>query len=188
MNKLLERIRRNALAGAIPAAVRRVGRYVGKCFLCLLALAGIAAAAEDLDVEVKRVFDGDSFLVVLATGDWREVRLAGIDAPERYQAYANVSRTNLRRLIEKQRVRAAIHKHDRHGRLVGTVMRGDEDVALAQLQAGLAWYDRRHRTELEPVVARRYADAEREARAERRGLWRHTQPMPPWEWRRLHPR
>jgi len=167
---------------------RRAGSSLGRWLLWLTALVSMAAAAEDLDAEVKRVFDGDSFLVILAEGGWREVRLAGIDAPERGQPYADASRANLRRLIEHRRVHVVTDKRDRHGRLVGTVTREELDVALAQLRAGLAWHDRRRRAESDPMLARAYADAESEARVARRGLWRQNDPMPPWEWRRLHPR
>jgi micrococcal nuclease len=67
---------------------------------------------------------------------------------------------------------------DRYGRTVGHVMVDGRDVNLAMLEAGMAWhykeYDRN----------KRLAEAENEARADRRGLWADQEPVPPWDWRK----
>ena len=34
------------------------------------------------------------------------------------------------------------------------------------------------------VIDKAYLECEQTARAERRGLWRDSKPVPPWEWRR----
>jgi endonuclease YncB( thermonuclease family) len=47
----------------------------------------------------------------------------------------------------------------------------------------MAWWYRGYAREQSPHDQKIYADAEQNARAGRRGLWRDTDPLPPWEWR-----
>jgi endonuclease YncB( thermonuclease family) len=75
------------------------------------------------------------------------------------------------------------YKKDRYGRLVGTVRLRDIDIGFEQIQAGLAWHYKRYEHEQTEEDRARYATAENEARAKRRGLWQDTEPVPPWEWR-----
>jgi endonuclease YncB( thermonuclease family) len=58
------------------------------------------------------------------------------------------------------------------------------DVNLMQLTAGMAWFYRFYQKELSPENRKLYAQAGDEARANKKGLWRDKNPMPPWEWRR----
>ena len=55
---------------------------------------------------------------------------------------------------------------------------------LKIVRAGLAWWYRKYAQEQSPQDQERYETAEAEARAERSGLWRDPNPLPPWEWRR----
>ncbi len=75
-------------------------------------------------------------------------------------------------------------KRDRYGRIVGFVIVDGQDVNLAQVKAGMAWFYRYYQKELSPEDRRRYAKAEDQARTDRLGLWQDKNPMPPWEWRR----
>jgi endonuclease YncB( thermonuclease family) len=59
-----------------------------------------------------------------------------------------------------------------------------KDVALAQLDAGLAWVYLRYLSEISPSRQDEYLSAEGQAAVERVALWRDDSPMPPWEWRR----
>ena len=152
-------------------------------FVCLFLAAGPAAAYE-LVGRVSYVNDGDSFFLRAADGYEVEVRILGIDAPEREQPYSQVSRRGLQALILGRMVRALPTKHDRYGRSVAVVRVDGRDVALEQIAAGLAWFDVRRTYELDPRQAQRYLDAETQARQQRRGLWRQHDPLPPWEWRR----
>lgn len=145
----------------------------------------MARAETVLEGESIAVQDGDSF--ILRTGDGRKlrIRIEGIDAPEKGQAFADVSRRHLAGLLRGRSLRLEVRKLDRYGRRVARVHAGETDVGLAQLQAGLAWFYRRYQSEQEPTVRRAYARAEARARDAGLGLWREEAPLPPWEQRRL---
>ncbi len=47
----------------------------------------------------------------------------------------------------------------------------------------MAWFYRQYQREQSPNDRRLYEAAEDAARAEKRGLWRDADPVPPWEFR-----
>lgn len=168
-----------------------------------LLVVSLAASADQRELvgRVVWVADGDSFELIDAAGERLDVRIAGIDAPEKGQAFADRSKRSLMRLIRDREVRVDWYKLDRFDRHVGKVWvlspdapcRQNDcpktlDVAMAQLLTGLAWYFRRFADEIPEEDRARYADAEYEARARRVGLWRDAQPVPPWQWRDEHRR
>ncbi len=67
----------------------RATRTIALCFLVSLP---IAASADSLTGKVVKVVDGDTLYVLDANYEQRKIRLAGIDAPERKQAYGLASR------------------------------------------------------------------------------------------------
>ncbi len=77
-------------------------------------------------------------------------------------------------------------KRDRYGRIVGSVIVDGQDVNLVQVKTGMAWFYRYYQKELSAENRKLYAQAEDEARANKKGLWQDKNPMPPWEWRRLY--
>jgi endonuclease YncB( thermonuclease family) len=149
------------LVGLVPAAVAG-GTRVGRCVA---------------------VPDGDTIVLRTADRKRHEVRLQGIDAPEKGQRYGTVSKTNLTRLVYQKEVEVDWNKRDHYGRQVGRVYVGDIDVNLMQLHAGLAWVYREYLDELAPADRRIYLQAEQTARDRGLGLWRDRRPTPPWEWR-----
>lgn len=136
-----------------------------------------------IDGVVEHVYDGDSFR--LRTSDGRElgVRIAGIDAPERTQPFANVSRNALRDAIDERELRVEAIKVDAYGRVVGRVFVSGRDIGLEQLDRGLAWHFTRYDADLSPVERERYAQAQSRAQARRAGLWRQNDPQAPWLFR-----
>ena len=141
--------------------------------------------AEEIVGRVVRVADGDT-ITVLATGGTRSVasatqhkiRLQGIDAPEKKQAFGNASRKFLSGLVANREVRVTYAKRDRYGRILGTVFVDGRDINLEMLKAGMAWHYKKYDTN--PA----YAKAETEARAARRGLWQEKNPTPPETFRK----
>jgi len=67
--------------------------------------------------------------------------------------------------------------------MIGRVWLGDVDAGLRQVCAGYAWVYREFVGDFSPDELRAYLDCEQAARAERRGLWRDSNPVAPWEWR-----
>lgn len=152
--------------------------------LCLTAaLWAPAAFAVVLTGEVVGVADGDTITLLIADQVRHRIRVDGIDAPERTQPYSQVSKRSLSDMVYRQQVTADCTKRDRYGRDVCKVMIDGRDVGLVQIQRGLAWHFKRYAGEQVPEDRRAYSEAEAEARAARRGLWRDAEPVAPWEFR-----
>jgi endonuclease YncB( thermonuclease family) len=113
------------------------------------------------------------------------VRLAWIDAPEKGQPFANVSRKSLGGLVAGKTVQVIERGVDRYGRTVGTVEVDGRDVNLEQLRRGLAWVYDRYIANARSDVQNGYRAAQEEARKEAAGLWQDKNPVPPWEFRRI---
>lgn len=156
----------------------------GVAGLLLAACVGTAPAQPAaLTVEVVQVVDGDSLVALDAAGRRIEVRLQGIDAPEKGQPFADVSRRRLRDALRGRSVQLLPARTDRFGRLVATVMVDGEDAGRAQIEAGMAWMFRRFADDLPADRRTEYDAAEAEARAARRGLWADRAPVAPWDYR-----
>ena len=149
----------------------------------LLLLTAILAAASELRGVVVGVTDGDTITVLNDNQKQHKIRLAGIDAPEKHQGFGERSRQNLSSLAFKKQVTLDCYKTDQYKRQVCRVWVAGKDVALAQVQAGLAWHYKRFEKEQTPSERAAYARAETDARASRSGLWQSERPVPPWEFR-----
>lgn len=131
-----------------------------------------------------RVVDGDSLEVA-----GHRVRLFGIDAPERSQdcrdaqgrsyACGRDARDRLAAAIGGQSV-SCTPVGESYDRDVAICTADGRDLSEAMIRSG-------HALELRQHSRGRYSDAEREARAARRGLWAGDFERPS-EWRRGHPR
>ena len=166
---------------------------------CPLALSSFAAGAatQTFDARVVRVTDGDTITVLDANKVQHRIRLAGIDAPEKGQPFAERSKQSLRRMVMGRNARIEWDERDRYGRLVGKAWVTPTginctqepcpktlDAGRAQLTVGLAWhYLGRHQGEEDSLA---YEFDEMEARARRVGLWSDPDPVAPWDWRHGH--
>jgi endonuclease YncB( thermonuclease family) len=126
---------------------------------------------------VVSVLDGDS-VMVLRDGRQVEVRLFGVDAPEGGQAFGSVARRFLSNLVFSKSVVVDVRDIDRYKRSVARVTVDGTDVSLDIIRAGFGWHYTQYSNDA------RYAAAEQEARAARRGLWQDSAPIAPWEYRR----
>lgn len=162
----------------------------------LLALAWLSllpwtpAAADDLAAAVlagtvTRIKDGDSLIVRLAgaPGGSIEVRLFGIDTPERAQAGGDAARRFLVRRLLNQSVTVEPVTQDSYDRLVGIVYRDAACVNAALVEGGHAWAYRRYLGGVPGADA--FCRLEDSARRARRGLWAEPPAtwLPPWAFR-----
>ena len=147
-----------------------------------LALAG-SVIAETITGQVGGVVDGDTITVLDAEKVQHKIRLAGIDAPEKKQAFGNRSKESLSDLVFDKTVNVETEKRDRYGRQIGKVLVNGQDVNLVQVERGMAWFYRQYQREQSPNDRKLYEAAEDAAKAGKRGLWRDAEPVPPWDFR-----
>ena len=147
----------------------------------------------ELRGRVVAVTDGDTIKVLDANNKSHKVRLIGIDAPEKSQPFGTASRKNLEAMVAGQQVLVRSAKHDKYGRILGSVWAQPRDcprcdklryINYAQILAGMAWWYRYYADDQSVEDRSQFESAEREAIASRRGLWADPKPVPPWVWRR----
>ena len=130
------------------------------------------------------VYDGDSFLVKRGRNEI-EVRLYGIDAPEKGQSWSAEAHKGLSKLIAGKMLRVEAVERDRYDRLVARVYRVSDNLYInaEMISQGHAWVYRRYTDE------KRLLQPEKAARRKGIGLWRLPvkQRIPPWQWREEHP-
>jgi endonuclease YncB( thermonuclease family) len=149
----------------------------------LLACLG-TAQADVLEGKVVGITDGDTVTVLV---DRREVkvRVAGIDAPEKKQAFGQRSKEHLSDCAFGKAVAVEWSKTDRYGRTIGKVLAGGVDCGLRQIQDGMAWHYKAYAKEQSATDRAAYSEAESQSMARKSGLWSEPHPTPPWEFR--HP-
>lgn len=151
----------------------------------LLALGSVVASAEAITGRVVAVSDGDTLTVLNASFQQFKIRLAGIDAPEKGQPFGNRAKESLSKMVFNKQVIVEFNKEDRYRRKVGKVQHDGTDVNLEQVRQGMAWHYTAYAKEQAPADREAYANAEAEAKAQRRGLWWEKNPSAPWEVRRI---
>lgn len=149
----------------------------------LLAVFVCDALAATLAGRVVGVSDGDTVTVLTAENRQFKIRLSGIDAPEKKQPFGARAKETLSRHLFGQAVTVEWTKTDRYGRIVGKIEVDGFDANLEQIREGSAWVYTQYLRELPVEDQRLYLEAERQAKSERRGLWRDNDPEPPWQWR-----
>ena len=166
-------------------AVRGAWWPLAFCLALVLGLLLVPPArAAEMTGRVVGIIDGDTIDVLMPGMQVVRVRLSGIDAPERGQAFGTAAKAALSELVFARQVVVQWKKRDRYERLVGKVTVSGVDANLAMLTRGMAWHYVRFEAEQERQDRASYAQAEREARAQRRGLWGDPQPVAPWDYRK----
>jgi endonuclease YncB( thermonuclease family) len=167
-------------ASASGLAFARVA-WAAACTLWL-GLAASPAMAQTLDGIPERIADGDTLTVGGET-----VRLWGIDAPELKQTCTRagetypcgeVARYVLISLVKGKQVRCQARERDRYGRVVASCRINGDDLGGAMVRAGQA-------VDFTRYSQGAYAEAERHARREGKGLWAGSF-VDPGEWRQRH--
>ena len=135
------------------------------------------AASWILEGRVVGVSDGDTITVLDDAKTQHKIRFAGIDAPEKGQAFGERSKQNLSALVFQKRVEARCHKKDRYGREVCAVFVSLRDVGLEQIRQGMAWHYKEYQHEQTTQDRLVYRDEEESAKAQRVGLWKDAKPV-----------
>lgn len=149
--------------------------------------------ADSINGRVVGISDGDT-ITVLRDKEQVKIRLSGIDAPEKAQAFGNVAKQRMADMVFSKDVRVDSRKKDKYGRTIGRVWVVSAeckatdcpktlDAGMALLTMGLAWHYKQYAKEQPEEEREQYSFAEFEARTKKVGLWSDPKPVPPWEWR-----
>lgn len=138
-----------------------------------------------IDGKVLNVLSGSEIVVLnTVTNKAVRVRLRGTDAPDpQGQPYGARSLHCLASLVNGKLVKVEFRGTDAFGRVLGRVIYDNEDINLAQLDAGLVWFHTSRDNELSAEDRRLYAEAEQLARKARRRLWADAAPVSPAQYR-----
>ena len=98
------------------------------------------------------MIDGDTLVVLDAAKTQQKIRLQGIDAPERGQAFGTKSKEHLSDLVAGQVVVVEYHDLDRYQRILGKVLLDGEDINLEQVSSGMAWHYKKYQREQTPQI------------------------------------
>ncbi len=138
-----------------------------------------AEAAQTFTGKVVGVSDGDT-IKVMHLGRAEKVRLAGIDCPEKKQAFGTRAKQFTSDLVFGKVVTVKVETMDRYGRTVGEIILPDGKSLNRELvRAGLAWWYRQYSQD------ETLGQLEVEARTAKRGFWVDPNPIPRWEFRKL---
>lgn len=147
-------------------------------FIFLFAVIPVLCMAQRFTVKVVGISDGDTFTAINNDNLQLKIRIYGIDAPEKKQAFGNKSKEYLSSLIFGKNVTVNVQSQDGWGRHIAYVYTQDgQDVSLLMLQAGMAW----HFVKYDNTAS--YSAAETRARRDNKGLWTDKNPIAPWDFR-----
>lgn len=155
--------------------------------LQIMLLTGTAYAGRTIEGMVRAVYDGDTVLLATREESRLKVRLYGIDAPETKkpdkpgQPYGDISRRTLMYKVMGRRVTAEIVDIDQYKRAVAIIRYEGRDINREMVSEGMAWAYRQY---LQGPYESEYIGSETRARSRRAGLWRESNPQPPWEFRK----
>lgn len=133
---------------------------------------------------VKAVSDGDTLTCYRFNIRRSETKLrfAYIDAPESKQAYGLEAHKIVKKMLAGKLIRVQITDIDRYGRCVGVIYRYGRNINAALVKRGAAWvYDDyiRDQKKLEYLQG-----LQRQAKKQKKGLWKASQPLRPSEFRK----
>ncbi len=157
--------------------------------LLFLLLVFLPCQAWAWDAQIVSVHDGDTITVRRTdSGQKVKIRLYGIDCPELpgrswgAQPYSKKARNFLRGILPVGGRASVLDMGcDKYSRTVAGVVSLPDGAVVQEklLEEGLAWVYPKYCPD-----CRQWRELERQAKEDRRGLWREKTPMPPWEWRR----
>jgi endonuclease YncB( thermonuclease family) len=158
---------------------------IQKLLTSTLLLISVGLNAATLHGRVVGVADGDTITVLDASYTKHKIRMQGIDAPEKVQAFGQRSKQSLSEMVFNQEVTVEFEKKDKYGRTLGKVLLNGKDICLEQIKRGMAWHYKQYASDQPKEDRSLYAQTEQGAKAQKVGLWQDPTPTPPWEFRRM---
>ncbi|EIU4557030.1 thermonuclease family protein [Campylobacter jejuni] len=125
--------------------------------------------------KVVRIIDGDT-TEVNHENKLARIRFFGIDAPELKQSFGKQSKEALSRILSGKQVEIIYKNKDTYGRIVAIVKLNDVDINRFLVSKGYAWAD--------TYYSNAYTKEQENAKKNHLGLWKESNPIEPYKWRK----
>ena len=146
-------------------------------FLWLLFASFYHPAPSVITGKVVRVVDGDTFDVLDSNFIAIRIRMNGIDAPEKKQAFGEASRKKLASLCAGKLVRIVKYSTDRNKRWIADSYVDGISLSHRMIEEGMAWHFIKYSSDTS------LAKLQQQARGKKIGLWSDPQAVAPWVFR-----
>jgi len=133
--------------------------------------------SETLTGKVITVKDGDTIDILIEKTTYI-IRLDGVDAPEKAQAFGQKAKQFTSDFCFGKVVTAEVSSKDRYGRNLGKVYLDGKCLNEELLRNGFAWHYKHYNKE------KKLAELELSAKSQKLGLWIDKDPTPPWDFRK----
>ena len=141
----------------------------------------MACSLPAFNAEIAYFYDGDTVKIKEDLYEYK-LRLTDIDAPERNQDYGKKSRRALMQFCQNAIINVYISGTDKYHRQLGKLKCNQNDASEFMITNGHAWFNKRYSMDYKLDLA------EQNAKKQKLGLWERENAMPPWQWRKSHPR
>ena len=145
----------------------------------LFLLLAIPANCFSWPAKVVSITDGDT-IIVLHNGQRKEIRLYGIDCPEKGQSHGEQAKALTSALVAGRDVNVEHKDTDQYKRIVGLVKIDGQSLSELIVQNGYAWVYTKYCKE---KFCSDWVRLEGAARQQKKGMWQDSVVIPPWEWR-----
>ena len=130
---------------------------------------------------LKCVLLDANIITVLHEGKGENIRLYGIDTPEKGQAFGKKAKQFTSGMVYAKTVEVETKDTDRHGRSVALIYVDGKSLNEALVKNGYAWVYRKYCKE---SFCEDWLNLEVVAKYKKIGLWSEPNPIQPWEFRR----
>jgi endonuclease YncB( thermonuclease family) len=130
-------------------------------------------------IQCIKVYDGDTATFLTTQKQKLKVRLYGIDAPEKKQAFGETSTKVLREIILSNYCNLKIYSKDRYGRSVGEIFYKKHNINIEMVRGGYAYWYKKYSPKRKD-----YQSAQEEAKERKKGVWSNPNAIKPSEYRK----
>ncbi len=126
------------------------------------------------------IVDGDSLYINNV-----EIRLYGIDAPERGQAFNKAAARFLKSFIKGKELTYTTITKDQYKRVLALVYANGVSLQSELIKNGFAWVYPRY---CKKDICKEWEKLQEQAKNHNRGLWQDKNPLSPWDWKHNKPK
>jgi micrococcal nuclease len=136
---------------------------------------------------VISIVDGKTFMLKTDEKKILTIRLWGIDVPERTpgkktgQPFKNESFNALKNRIYQKKVKIFVMNTDKKNRSLSVVFMDSTNINLELIRNGYAWA---YKDFLQGPYKIDFINTENDAKNQKKGIWKQSDPEPPWEFRK----